>query len=171
MRRAPLPRLGLTLFVSTTLAACDPYGCVVEARSIDTEAALLPLSGDTLQGPSGLATFGITEFRGADESRNEFWMVRASISADSIAAIHLHAGDLSEPGEVLISFPVNGDVQDVVSHTVPFNYTGPLSYDEFFRLLESEHAYFDIHTDSTLPPDLAGPLILKNATDWHDSCT
>lgn len=137
MKRMTLMGGVVLALAGVILAACDPYGCTAEFRSVALSGPLTSESGDTLQGPTGNAFISLDQFRGSHTQRSLSWSVRASLPVDTVTEIQLRAGSPADPGETLYEFPVNGTVADVISGGDIVNYTGSIPFDELFDALRT----------------------------------
>jgi hypothetical protein len=160
------------LFVGAILAAvlagCDLYECTAQFRFVRLEATLA--ASDTSLEATGSASLSVNQFRGSTEQQLFTWFIRAELPRDSVATILLRSGSPADPGDMLFRFPVNGEVQDVLSVNPDDHYDGTIPYGTFFEILRDESTFIEVRRVDPERAELVGELAPDASRDWHDSC-
>ncbi len=176
-RRSAALTVSAVVWAGLSSACLDPFGgCPTEARTMRVESGLTAdaVVPGAATNDSGSASVSFLQFQGGKENQKSLsWFIRASVSADSVEAVHIHHGQPGETGPVLYTFRGGSSgPDDVITQRGPTLWGGSTEgYEELFEAVLAGNAYLDVHT--TAEPDgiVRGQLSVVMQSDWHDSCT
>jgi len=151
--------------------SCPTEGRTMRAESGLTADAVVPSAATS---DSGSASVSFLQFKGGKENQKSLsWFIRASVPADSVDAVHIHAGLPGETGPILYTFR-GGQVgpEDVITQGGPALWGGSTEgFEEMFEAVLAGEAYVDVHTLGLPDGVVRGQLSVDMHSGWHDSCT
>jgi hypothetical protein len=162
---------GLSAGCLNPFDSCPTEGRTMRAESGMTADAVVPA---TATDDSGSASVSFLQFRGGKGNQKSLsWFIRASVPADSVESVHIHAGLPGETGSILYTFR-GGQVgpDDVITQRGPTLWGGSTEgFEEMCDAVLAGEAYVDVHTLGQPDGVVRGQLSVDMHSDWHDSCT
>lgn len=161
--------IALTLAV----AACNPYACLAKSRSSEFRGQLNsdapPAATLTVLDP-GIVFVQLGEQEGVGSQQIVGLAMNVWGFADSVEAVELHQKTGSKAGRLLFSTSAGYLVRDSIWNGYPVPYGGPLSWDEFWKTMNDDNAYVELHPGNGKPV-VKGALGLVRRSDFQPSCT
>jgi hypothetical protein len=164
---------GLILPLAATAACFNPYECRAEYRFAEYKGILgvqEPLSREVEQREPGRIYLSLDQGRGASAYEQVTIGLNVWNFVDSVDQVHVHRATGPEAGRLLYSTSSGYMVRDSVWNGYPQPFSGAVSWQDFWEILEQGDAYLEIHPGGAASP-VRGRLTLSTTRGYQPSCT
>ena len=171
-------RLATLAAVMLAAAACGP-DCIDETRGLNVSGSVAPLPSAAAPGDTGSVGIVMSESRNhmthSTSYRRISWSVRAWIPLGTITSVELRE---TSTDRLLFTFPAGGGFGEhtyAETNTGGVDYTGDVSWDDFYSLVGSGHAYVIVRSTKFTGGHMRGIVNAAPAGTWesfvHSYCS
>jgi hypothetical protein len=171
--RKLLRRSLLVVPLAASTACINPYACRAEYRFAEYKGILGVddlITREVDQREPGRIYLSLDQGRGAGAFEQVTIGLNVWGMVDSVDQVHVHRATGPEAGRTLYTTSAGYMVRDSVWNGYPQQFTGAVSWEDFWEILEQGDAYLEIHPGGSATP-VRGRLTLSRSRGFQPSCT